>query len=261
MADSYFFVSGIGVIAGSRFHFSHMEGSEHMVTVDGLTIEIESNSRDAEQSLSHFTKALEHLKNLTAGGFKGLGTAAKGVKAIADESNSLTGSGVENLNAMTAALEKMGVLSKIKISSSLAKQIRAIGDATASLTSIDPTSTIRLNELTAAVKNAGGANLSGITNTARRTRRAKIDPNFDNGLDSFTISSHLDNTVAQVSSVSNSLDGLQEQANRTKAAVSSVIDGRTGTASPISAAEYMQQASAAQAATEAAKRHNLMQKT
>lgn len=226
-----------------------------MVTVDGLTIEIESNSRDAEQSLSHFTKALEHLKNLTAGGFKGLGTAAKGVKAIADASNSLTGSGVENLNAMTAALEKMGVLSKIKISSSLAKQIRAIGDATASLTSIDPTSTIRLNELTAAVKNAGGANLSGITNTARRTRRAKIDPNFDNGLDSFTISSHLDNTVAQVSSVSNSLDGLQEQANRTKAAVSSVIDGRTGTASPISAAEYMQQASAAQAATEAAKRH------
>ena len=42
------------MIAGSRFHFSHMEGSEHMVTVDGLVIEIESNSRDAEQGFRKF---------------------------------------------------------------------------------------------------------------------------------------------------------------------------------------------------------------
>ena len=226
-----------------------------MVTVDGLVVEIESNSRDAEQGLAAFTKHLEKLKSIASGGFKGLGVAAKGIKGISSAVGSLSGGGVQSLNEMTNALERMGALSKIKISSSFAKQIRAIGDATASLTSIDPTATSRLNELTAAVKNAGGANLSGITNAARRTRRTKLDPNFDNGLDSFTISSHLDNTVAQVSSVSNSLDGLQEQANRTKAAVSSVIDGRTGTASPISAAEYMQQASAAQAATEAAKRH------
>ena len=226
-----------------------------MPTIDNLVIEIESNSRDADQGLAAFTKHLEKLKSIASGGFKGLSVAAKGVKEIGSAVNSLSGGGVESLNEMTNALERMGALSKIKISSSFAKQIRAIGDATASLTSIDPTATSRLNELTAAVKNAGGANLSGITNTARRTRRAKFDPNFDNGLDSFTVSSHLDNTVAQVSSVSNALDGLQEQANRTKAAVSSVIDGRTGTASPVSAAEYMQQASAAQAATEAAKRH------
>ena len=226
-----------------------------MVTVDGLVIEIESNSRDAEQGLAAFAKHLEKLKSIASGGFKGLSVAAKGVKEIGSAVNSLSGGGIQSLNEMTNALERMGALNKIKISSSFAKQIRAIGEAAASLTNIDPTATSNLAALTDTLKNAGNANLSNITRAAKQTRRAKFDPNFDNGLSSFTISSHLDNTVAQVSSVSNALDGLQEQANRTKAAVSSVIDGRTGTASPISAAEYMQQASAAQAATEAAKRH------
>ncbi|MBE5798675.1 MAG: hypothetical protein E7321_01825 [Clostridiales bacterium] len=226
-----------------------------MPTIDNLVIEIESNSRDAEQGLTAFTKQLERLKSIASGGFKGLGVAAKGIKGISSAVGSLSSGGVESLNEMTNALERMGALSKIKISSSFAKQIRAIGEATASLTSIDPAATSNLAALTDALKNAGNANLSNITRAAKQTRRAKFDPNFDNGLDSFTISSHLDNTVAQVSSVSSALDGLQEQANRTKAAVSSVIDGRTGTASPISAAEYMQQASAAQAATDAAKRH------
>lgn len=226
-----------------------------MVTIDGLVIEIESNSRDAEQGLTAFTKQLEKLKSIASGGFKGLGVAAKGIRGISSAVGSLSGGGVESLNEMTNALERMGALSKIKISSSFAKQIGAIGEATASLTNIDPAATSNLAALTDTLKNAGNANLSNITRAAKQTRRAKFDPNFDNGLDSFTISSHLDNTVAQVSSVSNALDGLQEQANRTRAAVSSVIDGRTGTASPISAAEYMQQASAAQAATDAAKRH------
>ena len=226
-----------------------------MVTIDGLVVEIESNSRDAEQGLAAFTKQLEKLKSIASGGFKGLSVAAKGVKEIGSAVNSLSGGGVQSLNEMTNALERMGALNKIKISSSFAKQIRAIGEAAASLTNIDPAATSNLTALTDTLKNAGNANLSNITRAAKQARRAKFDPNWDNGLSSYTVSSHLDNTVAQVSSVSSALDGLHEQANRTKAAVSSVIDGRTGTASPISAAEYMQQASAAQAATEAAKRH------
>ena len=225
-----------------------------MATIDGLAIEIESNSKDAEQGLDRFTKALERLKGLTSSSYKGLSVAAKGIKEIAAASNTLTGSGVENLNQMTAALEKMGVLNKIKISSSLANQIRAIGEATSSLANIDPSATSNLAALTDTLKNAGGINLSGITRAARQTRKAKID-DWDNGLSSFTISSHLDDTVSQVSGVSNALDGLQEQANRTRAAVSSVIDGRTGTAAPISASEYMQQASAAKAAVDEVKRH------
>lgn len=226
-----------------------------MPTIDNLVIEIESNSRDAEQGLTAFAKQLEKLKCIASGGFKGLSVAAKGIKEIGLASNSLTSTGAQNLNAMTAALEKMGVLNKIKISSSLAKQIRALGEATASLTNIDPAATNKLNELTEAAKSASGVNLSGLTRAARQTRRTKLDPDWDNGLSSFTVSSHLDGATSQISGVTDALEDLQDQANRTRTAVSSVIDGRTGTASPVSASEYMRNADAIQAEVNAAKEH------
>lgn len=226
-----------------------------MPTIDNLVIEIESNSRDAEQGLTAFAKQLEKLKNIASGGFKGLSVAAKGIKEIGSASNSLTSTGAQNLNAMTAALEKMGVLNKIKISSSLAKQIRALGEATASLTNIDPAATNKLNELTEAAKSASSVNLSGLTRAARQTRRTKLDPDWDNGLSSFTVSSHLDGAASQISGVTDALEDLQDQANRTRTAVSSVIDGRTGTVSPISASEYMRNADAIQAEVNAAKEH------
>lgn len=220
-----------------------------MTTIDGLAIEIESNSKDAEQGLDRFTKALERLKGLTSSSYKGLGVAAKGIKEIAAASNTLTGSGVENLNQMTAALEKMGVLNKIKLSSSLANQIRAIGEATSSLANIDPAATSNLAALTDTLKNAGGINLSGITRAARQTRKAKIE-DWDNGLSTYTFSSHLDDAIARASDTANRLDGLQGQVMRR-----APMNRGAGIASPVSAQEFIEQATAAQAAANAVKQN------
>lgn len=225
-----------------------------MATIDNLVIEIEANSSDAERSLDHFAKAMEHLKSISSGGFKGLSAAAKGIKSVASAANSLTGTGVQSLNEMTNALERMGALNSIKLSSSLAKQIKAIGEAASSLVNIDPEATSNLNAVTDALRNAGGVNASGFTRAAGQTRRAKIDPNWDNGLSSFTISDHRDSSASQISSITNALSDLQEQANRTRTAVSSVINDRTGTVSPISAADFIEQATAAQSATDATTR-------
>ena len=107
-----------------------------MPTIDNLVLEIESNSVNAERGLDSLAKALERLRT-SSSNQRGLGVVAKGIRSIADSTNSMSMTGVQSLNEMTNALNRMGALNNIKLSSSFASQIKAIGDAARSLGGVD----------------------------------------------------------------------------------------------------------------------------
>lgn len=139
-----------------------------MPTIDNLAIEIESNSADAERGLESISKALEGLR-ISTSNQRGLNVVAKGVRAIADATNSMSPTGVQSLNEMTNALNRMVALNNIKISSSFASQIRAIGDATRSLSGTDWSQVGELANRLAPLGSIDKAtNLNNVVNTLRK---------------------------------------------------------------------------------------------
>lgn len=139
-----------------------------MPTIDNLVLEIQSNSATAEQGLNSLAKALEGLRVATSNQ-RGLNVVAKGIRAIADASNSLSATGVQSLNEMTNALRNIGSLNSVKLSSSFASQIRAIGDATKSLSGTDWSQVRNLaNNLAPLSGIEKATNLNNVVNTLRK---------------------------------------------------------------------------------------------
>lgn len=139
-----------------------------MPTIDNLVLEIQSNSATAEQGLNSLAKALEGLRVATSNQ-RGLNVVAKGIRAIADASNSLSATGVQSLNEMTNALRNIGSLNSVKLSSSFASQIRAIGNATRSLAGTDWSQVRNLaNNLAPLSGIEKATNLNNVVNTLRK---------------------------------------------------------------------------------------------
>lgn len=139
-----------------------------MPTIDNLAIEIQSNSATAEQGLNSLAKALESLRVATSNQ-RGLNVVAKGIRAIADASNSLSATGVQSLNEMTNALRNIGSLNSVKLSSSFASQIQAIGNATRSLSGTDWSQVRNLaNNLAPLSGIEKATNLNNVVNTLRK---------------------------------------------------------------------------------------------
>ena len=143
-----------------------------MPTIDNLVLEINSNSVDAERGLDSVAKALERLRTFSSNQ-RGLGVVARGIRSIADASNSMNMTGVQSLNEMTNALNRMGALNNIKLSSSFASQIKAIGDASRSLGGVDFSPVSNLATSLAPLSGVGKAtNLNNVVNTLRKLPEA-----------------------------------------------------------------------------------------
>ncbi len=107
--------------------------------INSLELEVQSNANAAKKGLDSLISTLSKLKTSTK--------SASGLKSIADNlcliSSAVSSDGTKNLNTMASTLEKLSSLSKLKISSTVAKQ---------------------LNEITAAAKGMNGVSFSQITN-------------------------------------------------------------------------------------------------
>lgn len=68
---------------------------------------------------------------------RGYGTTAKGIREIKDAANGLSENSASNLRLVVDALQGLKNLGNIKISSSIAAQIKSIGDATRNLDSVN----------------------------------------------------------------------------------------------------------------------------
>lgn len=143
-----------------------------MPTIDNLVLEIETNSNDAVRGLDNLAIALDRVRTFSSNQ-RGLGVVAKGIRSIADATNSMSMTGVQSLNEMTNALNRMGALNNIKLSSSFASQIKAIGDASRALKGVDFSPVSNLATSLAPLSGVGKAiNLNNVVNTLRKLPEA-----------------------------------------------------------------------------------------
>lgn len=101
-----------------------------MATIDTLRLEIEKDSDSAEQGLDNLIKKLETLRSVVSNA-RGFTTAANGIAAIASAANSLRADTAGNLRSVVDALQGLRNIGNIKISSSIASQIKQITIAAA----------------------------------------------------------------------------------------------------------------------------------
>ena len=107
-----------------------------MPTIDNLTIEIESDASQAADSLDRLTSSLEKIKT-QIGKFRSSIPAIRELDRIKESMAGIDGGAVSSLNALTAALEKTGALSGIRISSSIGNQLKSIAASTRELSGVD----------------------------------------------------------------------------------------------------------------------------
>lgn len=99
-------------------------------------LEVEQDSAAVERGLDRLIKKMTSLRDVVSNG-RGYGTTAKGIKEIGAAANTLNENSATNLRAVVNAMQGLQGLSNIKLSSSIASQIRGIGDSARSLQGID----------------------------------------------------------------------------------------------------------------------------
>lgn len=99
-------------------------------------LEVEQDSVAVERGLDSLIKKMTSLRDIVSNG-RGYGTTAKGIKEIGAAANTLNENSATNLRAVVNAMQGLQGLSNIKLSSSIASQIRGIGDSARSLQGID----------------------------------------------------------------------------------------------------------------------------
>lgn len=125
-------------------------------TIEQLNIEIESNSKSADDGLNSLVKTLEKLKTATKGG-AGLTTTANQVLKLANVVNSVNSASVNTLSGLATAIEK---LNGVKVSSTIATQLSGIGSAVESLRGVNYKPIAKLVKSLAPLSNMPKQNIS-----------------------------------------------------------------------------------------------------
>ncbi len=173
-------------------------------TIESLELEVLSSSQSAESGLDALTASLEKLKTATKGGL-GLTAVAKQIR---DVNNATSGVNANNVSNVTGLAKAIQLLSGVKISSTIAKQITEVSTA---LSGADFTgSETKLKSLTDALSplsNLPKSNLASYVNNIKKL------PEAFNALDDSTISS-LTTKIQQLATALKPLgDEMQKVAN------------------------------------------------
>ena len=99
-----------------------------MADVESLELKIVGSSKDAEQGLDALIDTLGRLKTATAGGC-GLSAIASPLDKIAKAAQTLKGTEGANLRSLADGLKALSSIGSFKISTNIANQISAIGEA------------------------------------------------------------------------------------------------------------------------------------
>lgn len=129
-----------------------------MADIESLELQITGDSKSAKDGLDALIATLDTLKLKTQGG-AGLSAIAKPISSIAAASKNLTGSEGAKIKSLADGLNALSNLGNLKLSSSVAHQIDAMGKATASLSGVDFT---KLTELSTSLQNFNGIGKSGM---------------------------------------------------------------------------------------------------
>ena len=111
-------------------------------TIESLELEIKSNSTSAESGIKNLTASLEKLKSATKGGL-GLKAVATQIGAVSNAVNSIQADSVNKMSGLASAIQ---MLSGVKISPTIAKNLSGITSAINGM-SIDSNATTKIQEL------------------------------------------------------------------------------------------------------------------
>lgn len=131
-------------------------------------LEVEQDSAAVERGLDSLIKKMTSLRDIVSNG-RGYGTTAKGIKEIGAAANTLNENSATNLRAVVNAMQGLQGLSNIKLSSSIASQIRGIGDSARSLQGIDWSGVRAIATNLAPLENINKA--AGLTSTLAAMRK------------------------------------------------------------------------------------------
>ena len=191
-------------------------------TIEQLEVEIKSSSTSAVSGIEALTKSLNTLKSATKGGV-GLTSISSQLKTIDSTLKSMSGNS-NKITTLANSLEKLRNVSNIKISSSLANQLKAINQVASSIKGSSYSGITQLSNALGKLQNIGslkvpsnlgdkltslsqsaatlnGQDYSGIRNLASALSQL-------NGVD-------LSKLNSTVSNLSTSLKGLNSNMNQT----------------------------------------------
>ena len=114
-------------------------------TIEQLELEVQSSSTSAVAGIDALSASLAKLKAATKGGV-GLTTVANQLQRFNTALSGMDSSAPSKINALTSSLEKLKNLGGIKLSSSFANQISAIGQSAASIANTDFSGISRLTQ-------------------------------------------------------------------------------------------------------------------
>ena len=104
------------------------------VEIQGLEFQIINDSTQVNSGLETLKNTLNRLKTATGNASSGLGNTAKGVKELANALHGLNSGDVsQKITSIATALETLGRVGSVKISSSIANQLVAINSALSNL--------------------------------------------------------------------------------------------------------------------------------
>ena len=104
------------------------------VEIQGLGFQIINDSTQVNSGLETLKNTLNRLKTATGNASSGLGNTAKGVKELANALRGLNSGDVsQKITSIATALETLGRVGSVKISSSIANQLVAINSALSNL--------------------------------------------------------------------------------------------------------------------------------
>ena len=97
-------------------------------TIDSLKLEIETSATRASGGLDALITTLDRLKSATRGGL-GLTSVINQIRGVGDAARSIDSTSINNLDALSNALQTLSNLGGLKLSASIANQITAISTA------------------------------------------------------------------------------------------------------------------------------------
>ena len=206
-------------------------------TIEQLELEVRSNAGSAVSGIEALSNALAKLKSATKGGV-GLTTVANQFNKFNSAMTSLDSSSASKINALADSLSRLKSLNGIKLSSTLAKQISAIGAASNSIAATDFSG---LANLTTALAPLSSFKASGFTTAINALNRL---PKVSKTLDSMNLG-HFTSQIQKLSTalapLATQLDTIGNAFNRLPTKLQSVVTAtnRLSTANQTASMSYI----------------------
>ena len=187
------------------------------VTIEQLAVEINSNSQNAVGGIDALSASLSKLKNSVKGGV-GLTSVAKQITNLNTALAGMDSSSASKIDRLANSLSKLSALGKIKISSSIGNQIKAIGEAASNLNGANLTGVNQLGTALAPLANIQTGGLNKTLNALKKFPEVAAALNGVNWSQFTSQMNQLSSSLAplgnQLNTVSSGMSRLPSNLNR-----------------------------------------------